>query len=75
MATDTTARCADPLTRGLFGPAGPGVTAGLPALPGLPEPQVLLGMLGTWHGRGVQVGFPDLTAEHFRPRLPARPAA
>ncbi|MFI8105594.1 hypothetical protein [Streptomyces sp. NPDC086023] len=71
MATDTTARCADPLTRLLI---GPGATPGLTDLPGLPGPQVLLGMLGTSHCRGVQVGFPDLTAEQFRQRAPGRPA-
>ncbi|MEU9377000.1 hypothetical protein AB0D94_24940 [Streptomyces sp. NPDC048255] len=37
----------------LTGPAG---------LPGLPDPKTLLGLLGAWHGRGVQVGFPELTA-------------
>lgn len=32
-------------------------------LPGLPDPAILLGLLGTWHQRRNLVGFPDLMAD------------
>ncbi|WP_406840990.1 hypothetical protein ACICHK_40475 [Streptomyces sp. AHU1] len=70
MATDSTARGADPLTRGLLNrfardrAAGPADrAAGPPGPPGLPDPQTLLRLLSAWHRRGVQVGFPDLTGD------------
>lgn len=46
------------------GPSARGLLGCLAApadLPGLPDPKTLLGLLGAWHGRGVQVGFPELT--------------
>ncbi|MEU4087464.1 hypothetical protein [Streptomyces aureus] len=78
MATDSTARGADPLTRGLLnrlardraagppgpqGPQGPPRLQGLHGLQGLPDPKTLLRLLSAWHRRGVQVGFPDLTGD------------
>ncbi|WP_326783039.1 hypothetical protein [Streptomyces sp. NBC_00151] len=70
MATDSTARSADPLTRGLLNrlardrAAGPAARAASPpGLQGLPDPKTLLRLLSAWHRRGVQVGFPDLTGD------------
>ncbi|WP_037625469.1 hypothetical protein [Streptomyces aureus] len=69
MATDSTARGADPLTRGLLNrlardrAAGPPGLQGPHGLQGLPDPKTLLRLLSAWHRRGVQVGFPDLTGD------------
>ncbi|WP_405717220.1 hypothetical protein OG607_45055 [Streptomyces sp. NBC_01537] len=63
MATDSTARGADPFTRGLLNRLARDQAAGPPGLQGLPDPKTLLRLLGAWHRRGVQVGFPDLTGD------------
>ncbi|MEV7415211.1 hypothetical protein [Streptomyces sp. NPDC089919] len=62
--------CPDIPAAGLAGPAADphahGVLACLAApgnLPGLPDPAVLLGLLGTWHQRRNLVGFPDLMTD------------
>ncbi|THA70028.1 hypothetical protein E6P78_11440 [Streptomyces sp. A0958] len=65
MVTDTTAHGAEPLPRGLLGPAGRGPAPGTPALPGLPDARILFGVLGTWYCRGVRTGFPDLTVDRL----------
>ncbi|MGW2784791.1 hypothetical protein ACWC3X_26590 [Streptomyces populi] len=63
MATDSTARGADPLTRGLLNRFARDRAAGPPGPQGLPDPKTLLRLLSAWHRRGVQVGFPDLTGD------------
>ncbi|MET9857556.1 hypothetical protein ABZY57_32115 [Streptomyces sp. NPDC006450] len=61
MATDSTERSADPLTRGLLNRLTRDQAAGPPGLQDLPDPKTMLRLLSAWHRRGVQVGFPDLT--------------
>ncbi|MCX4696867.1 hypothetical protein [Streptomyces sp. NBC_01408] len=56
-AEPSAADTAGPAARGLLG-----CLTGPAGVPGLPDPKTLLGLLGAWHGRGVQVGFPELTA-------------
>ncbi|WP_327257924.1 hypothetical protein [Streptomyces sp. NBC_01244] len=63
MATDSTERSADPLTRGLLNRIARDQAAGPPGLQGLPDPTVMLRLLSAWHRRGVQVGFPDLSGD------------
>ncbi|WP_411107587.1 hypothetical protein [Streptomyces sp. cmx-4-9] len=56
--------CGEPDRPDAAGPAARGPLGCLSAaadLPGLPDPKTLLGLLGAWHGRGVQVGFPELS--------------